>query len=100
MSAQAKFRSLDPMSIITLTATLLMGMIDAYTFLAKDQTFATAQTGNIVELGIKLLKGNLRESLQHLSSIIGYLVGAFVGYGISLKIVADDQKRYKIFFAK
>lgn len=95
--SQSKSQSAGPISIITLIATLLMGMIDAYTFLTKDQTFVTVQTGNLVELGVKLLAGNFREALQHFSAFMGYVIGAFVGNAVADKIVASDQRRYNTF---
>lgn len=37
------------------------GFLDAYTYLARGQVFANAQTGNIVLLGVHLSEGDFKK---------------------------------------
>lgn len=83
--------------VVTLLATLLMGMVDAYTFLFKEGTFVSAQTGNIVELGIKLFSGDFKGMVLHAISLLGYLFGIFSGMRLSDRLGVGYKKRFIIF---
>lgn len=85
------------LSTITLIATFLMGALDAYTFLTKNEAFVSAQTGNIVELGIKFVRADYKGMSIHLVSFIGYFIGAFVGEFMIDKVVSRPKRRYAIF---
>ena len=41
------------------------GFLDAYTYLARGQVFANAQTGNIVLLGVHLSEGDFKKALSY-----------------------------------
>lgn len=85
------------LSIVTLIATFLMGALDAYTFLTKNEAFVSAQTGNIVELGIKFVSADYKGMAIHLVSFIGYFTGAFIGEFMIDKVISRPKKRYAIF---
>ncbi len=51
------------------------GYLDAYTYIARGQVFANAQTGNIVLLGINLAKGDYIRSIMYLPPIIAFVLG-------------------------
>lgn len=80
---------------LTLLSTFLMGFIDVYTFLNYDGLFASAQTGNMVILGAKLLKGDFWEVLIHAFSFIGFMIGAFAAQGIVERYKNRSWKRYR-----
>ncbi len=84
-------------TILTLFSTFLMGFIDAYTFVTYDGLFASAQTGNMVVLGAKLLDGNISEVLIHLTSFIGFAIGAFIAQGIVERYKNHDWKKYRVY---
>ena len=48
------------------------GFLDAYTYLARGQVFANAQTGNIVLLGVHLSEGDFKKALSGSHSGICY----------------------------
>ena len=74
--------------------TILMltgGFLDAYSYLIRGNVFATAETGNIVLLGINLAFGNFGKAGRYLIPIVSYAVGIFVAEWIK-KCLADGTK--------
>lgn len=51
------------------------GSLDCYTYLNRGQVFATAETGNLVLLGIRLAQGHLDLALHYLPPILAYAAG-------------------------
>ena len=74
--------------------TILMltgGFLDAYSYLIRGNVFATAETGNIVLLGINLASGNFGKAGRYLIPIVSYAVGIFVAEWIK-KCIGDGTK--------
>lgn len=84
-------------TMITLFSTFLMGFIDAYTFLTHDGLFASAQTGNLVVLGAKVVSGNFSEVFIHVSSFAGFAIGAFIAQGIVEHHKNYGEGKYRIY---
>ena len=61
------------------------GFLDAYTFISRDGVFATAQTGNIVLLGVYASEGDWGRALSHVPPIIAFIIGVFVAEWIKNK---------------
>lgn len=53
------------------------GFLDAYTYLARGGVFANAETGNMVLLGIQLLRGDWRKALTYLVPILAFALGVW-----------------------
>ncbi|MGE4276992.1 MAG: YoaK family protein [Lawsonibacter sp.] len=51
------------------------GMLDSYSYLNRGQVFATAETGNIVLLGLQLAQRNWAGGLHYLLPILSFAVG-------------------------
>lgn len=51
------------------------GILDAYTYLVRGQVFATAETGNLVLLGINLSQGRLDQAAYYLWPILAFAAG-------------------------
>jgi len=51
------------------------GFLDAYSYVARGKVFATAETGNIVLLGLNLAQGNYGKVLYYLVPITSYAIG-------------------------
>ncbi|MGI5964037.1 MAG: YoaK family protein [Lawsonibacter sp.] len=51
------------------------GILDAYTYLNRGQVFATAETGNLVLLGIQLAQGRLDRAGYYLLPILSFAAG-------------------------
>ena len=45
------------------------GFLDAYSYVTRGQVFATAETGNIVLMGLNLAQGNGPRALRYLLPI-------------------------------
>lgn len=54
------------------------GFLDAYTYLTRGEVFANAETGNMVLLGIRLLRGDWRGALTYLVPILAFASGVWV----------------------
>jgi uncharacterized membrane protein YoaK (UPF0700 family) len=59
------------------------GALDAYTFLAHDGVFATAQTGNVVLFAIGLIRPAVAAPWPHLWPILAFVAGIAVARSIS-----------------
>lgn len=51
------------------------GSLDCYTYLNRGQVFATAETGNLVLLGVQLACGRLDAAAHYLPPILAYAAG-------------------------
>jgi uncharacterized membrane protein YoaK (UPF0700 family) len=82
---------------LTVIASFLMGFIDAYTFLQHNETFASAQTGNLVSLSVKLFTGQWMEALSHAWVFGGFVLGAFAGEALMERYQGISVKRYRYY---
>ena len=76
------------MSEAFLTAALLSvsgGLQDAYTYIARGQVFANAQTGNIVLLSQNLFSGNWGRVLHYLFPLCAFGLGVAAAEAIRWK---------------
>ena len=53
------------------------GMLDAYTFLWRGQVLATAETGNMVMMGVSLVQGDWAKTISYLFPILAFALGVF-----------------------
>ena len=66
------------MSESFLTASLLSlsgGLQDAYTYLARGEVFANAQTGNIVLMSVRLFEGAWTQAIRYLVPLSAFFLG-------------------------
>ena len=70
----------------SLTVGLLLalagGMLDAYSFINRGEVFATAETGNIVQLSVHLSMGEWASAFQYLLSILAFILGVVAAEAI------------------
>lgn len=69
--SSARFEALP----LGLLLALAGGSLDCYTYLNRGQVFATAETGNLVLLGVQLAQGHLDQVLHYLPPILAYAAG-------------------------
>lgn len=67
------------------------GFLDAYSYLIRGNVFATAETGNIVLLGINLAQGNFARAGRYLIPIASYAVGIYTAEWLK-KSLGDHPK--------
>ena len=51
------------------------GLLGAYSYLNRGEVFATAETGNIVLLGIHLAQGDFSEVVHYLIPVLAFTLG-------------------------
>ena len=74
-----------PMSeslIVGLLLALAGGMLDAYSFINRGEVFATAETGNIVQLSVHLSMGEWASAFQYLLPILAFILGVVAAEAI------------------
>ena len=57
------------------------GILDAYTYLNRGQVFATAETGNLVLLGINCAMGQWRRAAYYLAECLAVAAAALIPQG-------------------
>lgn len=87
-----QFRPLTD-TILALGATLLMGIIDADTFLQHGEAFVSAQTGNLVVGVVKLVTDGWQAAWTNGVVWIGYFIGCFVAQGLSEQLSQGNPRR-------
>ena len=60
---------------VGLLLALAGGVLDSYTFLNRGEVFATAETGNLVMLGVHLARAQWAEALYYLFPILAFAAG-------------------------
>lgn len=68
------------------------GFLDIYTYILKGHVFATAETGNLILLGIHLTKGEWSASVSYLFPIL------FFGTGIMVAEIIRKSFKENVFF--
>jgi uncharacterized membrane protein YoaK (UPF0700 family) len=69
------------------------GFLDAYTYLAHDGVFATAQTGNIVLLAIGLIRPAVAAPLPHLWPILAFIAGIVAARSLNGPVPPEGRHR-------
>ena len=64
---------------VTIALTAAAGSLDAVTFFAFNEVFASTMTGNLVLLGLDVARGRWLHALEPLCAIGGYVVGLAAG---------------------
>ena len=54
------------------------GFLDAYSYVARGKVFATAETGNMVLMGLNIAQGNWQKVPHYLIPIVCYELGVLV----------------------
>ena len=63
---------------VGLLLALTGGLLDAYSYLNRGEVFATAETGNIVLLGIHLAQQQWGQALRYVFPILAFAAGVLV----------------------
>ena len=61
------------------------GFLDAYTYVARGQVFANAQTGNMVLMGLHLAEGDGKKAFSYFIPILAFMAGVFIDEWIKKK---------------
>ncbi len=71
------------------------GFLDAYTFMTRGGTFANAETGNVVRVGINMALGNYRQALFYLVPVIAFAVGVFASVWFRERMNTMEKVHWK-----
>ena len=66
------------------------GILDAYTYINRGEVFATAETGNMVMMGVHLARGIWGEALYYLFPILAFSAGVLCTDAMRLRFEAPS----------
>lgn len=67
------------------------GFMDAYSYMARGQVFANAQTGNILLFGIALSSGRWGRAMAYLLPVVSFAAGIFVIFCFAMGAVLGER---------
>jgi uncharacterized membrane protein YoaK (UPF0700 family) len=82
-------------AFITCFSTFILGYLNAYSLLFRNASLVSPQTGNLVNLGIRLSQGNTEGLLNNLMLFGGFAVGCFIAPWVASKI-SNKKKEFFI----
>ena len=88
MNRFPRFETL-PMGILLAMAG---GSLDCYTYLSRGQVFATAETGNLVLLGIRLAQGKISLAAHYLPPILAFMCGVLAAEQLRAAFTGRERK--------
>ena len=62
------------------------GYLDAYTYIARGQVFANAQTGNVMFLAMNIACGDIMKALFYVPPIIAFVLGILIAEQIKKRM--------------
>lgn len=71
------------------------GFLDVYTYVCRDGVFANAQTGNMVLLGVKLVKGEFFHALYYLIPIFAFVLGIIISEMVRKRFSDSSQFHWR-----
>ena len=71
---------------VGLLLALAGGILDAYSYLNRGEVFATAETGNIVQLSIHLSRGEWGDAFHYLLPISAFALGVITAEAIRRRV--------------
>lgn len=78
-------------TILSLTG----GFMDAYSYLVRGGTFANAETGNIVLMGLHMAQGEWMRALYYLVPVTAYGLGIFAAEAIRARVGENTRLHWK-----
>lgn len=72
------------------------GCMDAYSYLFRDHVFANAQTGNMLLVGVNLVKGDMHEALKYLLPVAAFAIGIAVADVLHFRIKEKKLRWHQI----
>ena len=74
---------------VGLLLALAGGILDAYTYLNRGEVFATAETGNLVLLGLHLARGQMGQVVYYLFPILSFAAGVLFTEALRRRLGAN-----------
>ena len=71
------------------------GILDSYTYLNRGQVFATAETGNLVMLGLSLAQQNWERVLFYLFPILAFALGVLTAELLRLRLPVSGKVHWR-----
>lgn len=91
-------KQLQPSDSLTVGLLLALtgGLLDAYSYLNRGEVFSTAETGNIVLLGIHLAQGDLSGVLHYLLPVLAFTAGVLTAEGVRRRFDRSGRVHWRL----
>lgn len=86
-------------SAAVLILTVVAGGIDAYTYMCRGNAFAGLQTGNLLQIGMKLAAGKTDELLNYILPVIVFAIGVALTSALTNSKRLEDTVKSRRAFA-
>lgn len=71
------------------------GFLDVYTYVCRDGVFANAQTGNMVLLGVSLVRGEFLHALYYIIPILAFVIGIIISEMVRKRFLDSNQFHWR-----
>ena len=91
-------KQLQPSDSLTVGLLLALtgGLLDAYSYLNRGEVFSTAETGNIVLLGVHLAQGDLSGVLHYLLPVLAFTAGVLTAEGVRRRFDRSGRVHWRL----
>lgn len=88
----------QPTAALSDSATLALvgGSLDAFTYVAHGHVFANAMTGNVVLLGLNVVRADWWQALHHFFPIVSFFLGISTAEAIKEGVVWRGQRNHQL----
>lgn len=71
------------------------GFLDVYTYVCRDGVFANAQTGNMVLLGVSLVRGEFLHALYYVIPVLAFVIGIIISEMVRKRFLDSNQFHWR-----
>lgn len=71
------------------------GFLDVYTYVCRDGVFANAQTGNMVLLGVSLVRGEFLHAFYYIIPILAFVLGIIISEMVRKRFIDSNQFHWR-----
>lgn len=75
--------------------TMVGGFMDTYSYTVRGEVFATGQTGNLVLVAVRLMRGEFLPMLQALTPILSFWLGVFAAQHLLHRVHKGNDLRWR-----
>ena len=71
------------------------GFLDVYTYVCRDGVFANAQTGNMVLLGVSIVRGEFMQAFYYIIPILAFVLGIIISEMVRKRFSESNQFHWR-----
>lgn len=79
------------LTTVTLCATFLLGYLNAYSYVFNQSSYITPQTGNLISLGVALVREDTQTTILNFMLLVGFALGCIIGGILLVKVKINHR---------